>query len=91
MPNATVAMPRPGKEPLKRLKRVKGPVYRHCSLGTNQYDVRRFVGMKSVLSCPWVAFCPVGGGCGELPGVEAGDGGARCHCDGSEGSAPLYS
>ena len=25
-------MPRPGKEPLKRLKRVKGPVYRHCSL-----------------------------------------------------------
>jgi hypothetical protein len=31
-PNATVAMPRPGKEPLKRLKREKGPVYRHCSL-----------------------------------------------------------
>jgi hypothetical protein len=37
--NATVAMPRPGKEPLKRLKRVKGPVYRHCSLQTCKYGV----------------------------------------------------
>jgi hypothetical protein len=36
-------MPRPGKEPLKRLKRVKGPVYRHCSLQTRKYGLCRSV------------------------------------------------
>jgi hypothetical protein len=36
-----------------------------------------------VLPCPWVALGPVGGGCGELLGVKAGDGGAWCHCDGA--------
>jgi hypothetical protein len=30
--NTTVAMPKPGKLPLNRLNRVKGPVYRHASL-----------------------------------------------------------
>jgi hypothetical protein len=30
--NATVAMPNPGKLPLNRLNRVKGPEYRHASL-----------------------------------------------------------
>lgn len=30
-------MPRPGKEPLKRLNLVKGPVYRHCSLSMHEY------------------------------------------------------
>jgi len=32
---ATVAMPKPGKLPLNRFHRVKGPVYRHASLFHN--------------------------------------------------------
>lgn len=40
---------------------------------------------KGILSCPWVALGAVCGGRSELLGVEAGDGGARCHCDGSMG------
>lgn len=31
---------------------------------------------SSVLSCPWVVLGAIRGGCGELLGVEAGDGGA---------------
>jgi rhodanese-related sulfurtransferase len=37
--------------------------------------------LNGVLSCPWVVLRAVGGSCGELLGVKAGDGGA-CHCDG---------
>jgi hypothetical protein len=37
----------------------------------------------SILSCPRVALGAVRGGCGELLGVKAGDGGARCHGDGA--------
>jgi hypothetical protein len=44
---------------------------------------------KSVLSRPWVAFGTVRGSCGELLGVEAGDGGAWCHCDETVGSADV--
>lgn len=43
---------------------------------------------SDVLSCPWVALGTVGGSCGELLGVEAGDGGA-CHCDGLQRSADV--
>lgn len=77
--NATVAMPRPGKEPLKRLKRVKGPVYRHCSLLVGSVYGQWCMSVDcSILSCPWVTLCAVGGGCSKLLGVKAGDGGA-CH------------
>jgi hypothetical protein len=78
-----VAIPRPGKEPLKRWKRVKGPVYRHCSLCTHEYVAKAVSREVSIiLSRPWVALGAVRGGCGELLGVKAGDGGA-CHCDGA--------
>jgi hypothetical protein len=40
--------------------------------------------MGDILSRPWVALGAVRGGCGELLGVEAGDGGA-CHCAGLRG------
>lgn len=34
---ATVAMPKPGKAPLKRFHLVKGPVYLHSSLNDVEY------------------------------------------------------
>lgn len=34
-----------------------------------------------LISRPGVAFCAVGRGGGELLGIEAGDGGAWCHCE----------
>ncbi len=39
--------------------------------------------IKGVLSCPWIAFGAIGRGRGEFPGIEAGDGGAWCHVDGT--------
>jgi hypothetical protein len=38
---ATVAMPKPGKLPLNRFHRVKGPVYRHASLFHNVSNLFR--------------------------------------------------
>lgn len=38
---ATVAMPKPGKLPLNRFNRVKGPVYRHASLSHNVSNLFR--------------------------------------------------
>jgi len=39
---ATVAMPKPGKLPLNRFHRVKGPVYRHASLFHNVSNLFRY-------------------------------------------------
>lgn len=73
-------MPKPGKEPLKRAAREKGPEYRHASLWLDISIVesrpQRHIHEQSL---PWVVCWRACSG-SELLGVEAGDI-WRCHCE----------
>ena len=85
-----MAIPRPGKVPLKRLKRLNGPVYLHASLDGERVTMSACImaemrgatrrAVSYALSSPWVLWYVAGRG-GELAGVEAGEVGFRCHCD----------
>lgn len=83
--NATVAMPRPGKAPLRRFHRVKGPVYRQASLRGFSIARRISQSLRCLLSRPRVALRARGSG-SHLPGVETCDGGALGESHAAEGS-----
>jgi hypothetical protein len=77
-------MPKPGKEPLKRLRVLKGPEYLQASLFC--VSVLLLLELLAVLSSPDVRSSPrVAGGLAsgrsELLRVEAGEVGSGSHCD----------
>jgi hypothetical protein len=77
-------MPKPGNEPLKRLRVLKGPEYLQASLFLGQYLL--CLTLLAVWSSPDVRSGPrVAGGLAsgrsELLRVEAGEVGSGSHCD----------
>jgi hypothetical protein len=75
-----------GKRALEAVEAAEGACVSPLLTAWSEYTIYSTTMMReSVLSCPWIALGAVRGGCSELLGVKAGDGGAWCHCDGAGG------